>query len=110
MIIGFIICCVLLIYSGYTISSDNKIIYQDNYFSGLFLFIIGVFWIFGFLCYKTFVLENKIDKLQDTENSTKELLNYIIKQNESDFISLQEFSQNTREILLRLYYDSKSKE
>lgn len=110
IIIGFIICCILLFYSGYTISNNNEIIYQENYSSGLFLIIIGIFWIFGFLCYKIFVLEDKMTELQNTENSNKELLNYIIKQNELDFINLQEFAQNTREMLLRVYYDSKSKE
>ena len=110
IIIGFIICCTLLFYSGYTISNNNKIIYQENYSSSLFLFIIAVFWLFGFLCYKIFVLEDKMTKLQNTENSNKELLNYIIKQNELDFINMQEFAQNTREMLLRVYYDSKSKE
>lgn len=110
IIIGFIICCTLLFYSGYTVSNNNKIIYQENYSSSLFLFIIAVFWLFGFLCYKIFVLEDKMTKLQNTENSNKELLNYIIKQNELDFINMQEFAQNTREMLLRVYYDSKSKE
>ena len=110
MILGAIICCILLFYSGCVVSNNNKIVYQENYSSGLFLFVIGIFWMFGFLCYKIFVLESKMNKLQDTENSNKELLNYIIKQNEIDFINLQEFSQNTRDILLRLYYNSKSKE
>lgn len=110
IVIGFIICCALLFYSGYIISNNNEIVYQENHFSKLFLFIIGIFWIFGFLCYKVFVLEDKITKLQNAENSIKELLNYIIKQNELDFINMQEFAQNTREMLLRVYYDNKSKE
>ena len=110
MIICFMLCCLLLFYSGYYISNQNNIVYQENYSSGLFILVIAIFWITGFLCYKVFVLENKINKLQEAENSSKELLNYIIKQNELDFINLQEFNQNTREMLLRAYFDNQSKE
>ena len=110
MIIAFSVCCILLFYSGYSISNQNKIVYQESYNSGLFLLVIATFWIVGFLCYKIFTLEDKINELQNAENTNRELLNHIIKQNELDFVSLQEFSQNTREMFLRIYYDNKSKE
>lgn len=110
MIVAFMLCCILLFYSGYHVSNQNKIVYQESYDSGLFLLVVAIFWIVGFLCYKIFALEDRIIKLQEAENSNKELLNRIIKQNELDFISLQEFSQNTREMFLRIYFDNKSKE
>lgn len=116
IIIGLIICCGLLFYSGY-FTSSHQIIYQENYNCSLLLLLIGSFWLFGFLCYKIFALENKIVKLDEAEEnnkklleSNKELLEYIVKQNEIDFINIQEFNYNTREMLLRAYYDNKSEE
>lgn len=90
----------------------------------MFLCSIGTLWLVGFLCYKVYVLEHKIDKLAKTETINAELLGCITenidkilnnqtsdkKQSEADFVELMNFSQNTRELLLHSLDLNRSKE
>lgn len=124
IIIGFVICCFLLFYSGEIATNNGCIVYQHNCSGAMFLCSIGTLWLVGFLCYKVYVLEHKIDKLAKTEMINAELLGCVTenidkilknqtsdkKQSEADFVELMNFSQNTRELLLHSLDLNRSKE
>lgn len=120
--IGFLICCSLLLCCGKLASTSGLIVYQHNYFSRIFLFTVGIFWLVGFLCYKVIVLEKKIRLLNISNQTNIELLQCICKnigkimnnqethdkQAEIDFVNMQEFNQNTRDMILNYICGNKN--
>lgn len=112
IIIGILICGFLLFWCGNLSSTQGNFICQETQLGINLLLEICILWFMGFIIYKVSEHEKLIqecqkqnEKIEKLVENNNELLEYIIDKNEIDFTNLQNFNQNNRELLLRMYYN-----
>lgn len=101
-----------MFWCGNLSSTQGNFICQETQLGINLLLAICILWFMGFIIYKVSEHEKLIqecqkqnEKIEKLVENNNELLEYIIDKNEIDFTNLQNFNQNNRELLLRMYYN-----